>query len=82
MYEEVHFRYCYLNNFDRFDLGDQDLWPSDAKINRVPLLPRMDVWTTFEDVRLKHIELLIGKVFGNSDLDIWPSDHIINRIPL
>ena len=56
MYEEVHFRYCYLNNFDRFDLGDLDLWPSDPKINMVPLLPRMDVWTKFEDVRLKHIK--------------------------
>jgi len=37
------------NGFVTFDPGDIDLWPSDPKINRVPLLSRMDVWTMFED---------------------------------
>ena len=38
---------CYINNlFGTFDPGDHD-----PKINRVPLLPRMDVWTKFEEGR-------------------------------
>ena len=35
------------NGFGTFDPGDFDLRPSDSKINRVPLLPKMDVWTKF-----------------------------------
>ena len=34
-------------------------WPSDPIINRVPLLPRMDVWTKFE-VGQRVLQLLIG----------------------
>jgi len=52
----------YLNNlkqFVTFDPGDLDLCPSDPKINRVPLLPRMDVWTNFEEGRSGVLELLI-----------------------
>ena len=51
MYEEKnHFRNNYLNGFGRFDPGDL----SDPKINRVPLLSRMDVWTKFEEGRSRH----------------------------
>ena len=47
---------------------------SDSKIKRVPLLPRMDVWTKFE--------LLIGNGFGIFNPgDLWPSDPKIIRVP-
>ena len=42
----------------RFDLGDLDLWPSDAKLNRDHLLPMMDVWMK---VGQGVLELLIGQ---------------------
>ena len=37
------------NGFGTFNPGDLDLWPRDSKIYRVPLLPRTDVWTKFEE---------------------------------
>jgi len=42
--EEIHFGKLLLKQivFATFDPGDLDLWPSDPKINRAPLLPRMD----------------------------------------
>ena len=39
-----------------FDPGDLDLWPSDTKFNKVPLLPRTDVWTKFEKGRSIFLE--------------------------
>ena len=39
--------------FETFDPSDLDIWPSYPKINRVPLLARMDVWTKFEEVYVK-----------------------------
>ena len=38
------------NGFGTFDPGDLGLWPSDHKINKVLLLPRMDVWTSLRRV--------------------------------
>ena len=48
---------CYLNKwyyllfirqcFGTYDRSDLDRWPSDPKINTVPLLPRIAVWTKF-----------------------------------
>ena len=43
----------YWNGLDKFDHRDLDLWPSDPKINRVPLLHRKDVWTRYEKGRLR-----------------------------
>ena len=37
------------NAFGTFNPSDFDLWLSDPKINRVPMLPRMDVWTRYEE---------------------------------
>jgi len=31
--------------------SDLELWPSDPKIHRVHLLPRMEVWTKFKEGR-------------------------------
>ena len=39
------------NGFGTFDPDDLDLWPSDPKINRVPLLSRTDVWFKFKEGR-------------------------------
>ena len=78
--EEIHFGKLLLrtrNSFGTFDLGDLDLWPNDPKINRVPLLPRIDLWTKFEKVHQSFLQLLIGNGFGtfnHGDLDLWPSD--------
>ena len=74
MYEEKkYFRNCYLNGFDTFDPGDLDLWPNDTKLNRVSLLPRMIVWTLFEEVSQGVFELLNWNGFGTFDLgDLWP----------
>ena len=56
------------NGFVTFDPGDLYLWPSDPKINRVPLLPRMDVWTKIEEGRSRHSWVIDRKRFGH----IWP----------
>jgi len=61
-----------LNGFGKFDPSDNDIWPSDPKMNRVPLLPWMYVWTKFEDGQ-GILEVVIGNVFdtfdpGNLDL--------------
>ena len=61
----------FLNNlkqFGTFDLGDLDLWPYDPKINRVPLLPRMDVWIKFEKGRSRRSQVIDQKQFWH----IWP----------
>ena len=68
MYEEVNFRNCNLNSFGRFDPGDLDLWPSDSKMYRVPLIFRMNVWTKFEEGRSRHSWVIEQKQFWN----IWP----------
>ena len=47
------------NSFGTFDPGDLDLYPSDPQIIRVPLLPRSDVWTKFEEGRSGVLELLV-----------------------
>ena len=68
MYEEIHFRNCYLNSFGKFDPGDLGFWSSDPNINRVPLLPRMDVWTSLRRVGQGILQLFIGNGFGTFDL--------------
>ena len=82
--EEIHFQNCNLIGFGRFDPGDLDIWPSDPKINRVPLLAWMDVWTKFEEGRSRHSRVNEWKRYGTFDpnyLDLWPSDPKINRVP-
>jgi len=37
------------NGFSTFGPGDHALKSSEPKINKVPLIPRMDVWTEFEE---------------------------------
>jgi len=54
--------------FGTFDPGDIDLWPSDPSIYRVPLLPKMDVWTKFEEGRLRRSQVIDRKGFWH----IWP----------
>jgi len=41
----------------------------DPSINRVSLLPKMDVWTKFEEGRPGVLELLIGNTFDPSDIE-------------
>ena len=50
--EEIHFGKLFLKQFEMV-LEHLTLvtMTFDPKINRVPLLPRMDVWTKFEDGR-------------------------------
>ena len=45
-----------------------DLWPSDPKINRVPLLSMMNVWTKYEVGRSRLSRVVQQKRF----LHIWP----------
>ena len=56
--EEIHFLNCYLNSFGRFDIRD-----FDPKIDRVPLLSRMDVWTKFEEDMSRHSRVIEWKQF-------------------
>jgi len=53
-----------------FDSGQPDLWPSDPKINRCPLLPRMDVWTMYEKGRSRHSRDIHWNGLG--EFDLWP----------
>ena len=55
--EEIHFRNCYVNGFGRYDPGDLDR-------NRVPLLPRMYVWTKFEEGRSRLSQVIARKRKG------------------
>jgi len=48
--EEIHFGKLFLKQFEMV----LEHLTFDPKINRVPLLPRMDVWTKFEDGRSRH----------------------------
>ena len=48
--------------------GDLDLSPSDPKIDRVPLLPRTDVWTMFEEGRSWSSREIDRKQFWH----LWP----------
>ena len=57
-------RNCYLNDLGRFDPGELDPWPSDASINRVPLLPRMDMWDKFEEGRSRRSRVIDWKQKG------------------
>jgi len=55
---------CYLNTlklFDTFDPSDLDLWPSDPKIDRVSLLHRTDVWTTYKEGRSRYFWVIDHK---------------------
>ena len=56
--------------FSTFDPSDLDLWPSDPKTNRVPLLPRMNVRTKFEE-----FELLIGNEKVTDGQTYQPTDR-------
>ena len=56
------------NGFGTFDPGDFDLRPSDSKINRVPLLPKMDVWTKFL--------LRMGGITRSKSTVFWTSKYI------
>ena len=77
MYEdEIHFRNCCLNGLGTFDLGDIDLWPCDPSINRVSLLPKMDVCTKFEGGRSRKKE--IRKVLTIKD-QYWNMDQMYVR---
>ena len=53
--EEIHFGKLFLKQFEMV-LEHLTLvtMTFDPKINGVPLLPRMDVWTKFEDGRSRH----------------------------
>ena len=53
------------NVFGTFNL---DLWPSDRNINRVHLLPRMDVSTRYEEGWSRHSPVIDQKWFWQ----IWP----------
>jgi len=57
--EEIHF----LNCFGTLDPGDLDLLPSDPQHDRIPLLPRMDGWTKFEEGRSRCSPLIDQKQF-------------------
>ena len=61
------FSNCYLIFLGRFDPSELDLWPSNPKMNSVPLLPRMDVWTKFEEGRSRHSRVIEWKRFWH----IW-----------
>jgi len=59
------------------------MYEDHFRINRVPLLPRIDVWTKFEEGRSRHSRVIELKRFWH----IWPwwpcpSDLIVNRVPL
>ena len=65
------------NGFGRFDPGDIDLWPSDPKMKRVPLLPRTDLWTpSLRRVGQGILELLIG----NEKVTDGPTDWLVQAI--
>ena len=63
------------NCFGPFDLGELDLWPSDPKINKVPLLHyiRMDMWTNFEEGRSRHSPVIDRKRKGYRQTDLSSS---------
>jgi len=52
-----------------FDPGDLDLYPSDPRIYIVPLLPRMDMWTKFEEGRSRHSRVIDRKQKGYKPTD-------------
>ena len=54
-----------LNGFGTFDSGD-------PKINRVPLLPRTDVWTKFEECRSRRSWVIDQKWKGYRRTDYRP----------
>ena len=56
------------NAFGTFNPSDFDLWLSDPKINRVPMLPRMDVWTRYEEGWSRCSRVIYLKWFWH----IWP----------
>ena len=63
---------CYLNNhktgFEHFFSSTLTVDPVTPNINRVPLLPRMDVWTKVEEGRSRRSPVNDGKWFWR----IWP----------
>ena len=52
------------NGFGTFDPGNFDLWPSSPKINRVHLLPRMDVCTKCKEGRARQSQVIYRKQEG------------------
>ena len=58
------------NGFGTFDHGDLDLLPNDPQINRIHLLPMMDVWTKFEEGRSRRSPVIDRKRKGYRRMDL------------
>ena len=67
------------HRFCTFDPCDIDLWSSDPKINRVPLIPKMDVWTKFEDGRSRCCRVIDRKRKGYRPTDLKKEKEMLLR---
>ena len=65
-----HLKLLIGNGFGTFDPSNFDLWPSEPKIHRVPLLPRTSMWTQSEKGRSRRSRVIDRKWKGDRPTDV------------
>ena len=70
------------NGFGTFEPNDVHLWPSNPKIISISLLPKTNVWTKFEEGRLRRSEVDQKQFWHICRNWPWPSNPKINRVPM